>query len=136
MAATHPDLALGFADDVWWRREAQPPRHAWSDGQPVRRVGKTVPAQAPEGKAVAWYGLYGPTANQMLGRVGLGRPVRVVTCTVLAWRAGSFTAQGQRALLRIGDHASWHVSHAVQEWIKAHHRQAKQAGSGRFMVWR
>ena len=34
MAANHPHLVLGFAADVWWSREAQPPRHAWSDDPP------------------------------------------------------------------------------------------------------
>ena len=57
MAANHPDLALGFEDEVWWSREAQPQMHAWSADKPVRLVDKTVPAQDPEGKAVACYGL-------------------------------------------------------------------------------
>ena len=36
MAAKHPDLVLGFEDDVWWSRAAQPARQAWSDDKPVR----------------------------------------------------------------------------------------------------
>jgi hypothetical protein len=39
--------------------------HTWSDDQPVRLVEKSVPATDPEGKAVACYGLYVPTASQM-----------------------------------------------------------------------
>jgi hypothetical protein len=65
MAANHPDIALGFADEVWWSREAPPQRHAWSDDKPVRLVEKTVPAKDPEGNTVACYGLDVPTANQM-----------------------------------------------------------------------
>jgi hypothetical protein len=57
MAANHPDLALGFAADVWWSREAQPQMQAWSDGKPVRLVEKTVPAKDPEGTAMACDGL-------------------------------------------------------------------------------
>ena len=35
-ARTHPTWALGFEDEVWWSREAQPPLHTWSEaGQPL-----------------------------------------------------------------------------------------------------
>ena len=47
MAAKHPDLVLGFEDEVWWSREAQPHMHAWSDDTPVRLVEQTVPAKDP-----------------------------------------------------------------------------------------
>ena len=110
--------------------------HAWSDEQPLRLVEKTVPATDPEGKAVACYGLYVPTANQMLLRFVRGRPVSAVTCAFLAWLAVYFAAQGKRALVRIWDNASWHGSRAVQAWIKAHNRKAKQAGGCRFIVCR
>jgi hypothetical protein len=136
MAATHPDLVLGFADDVWWSREAQPALHAWSDDTPVRRVEKTVPAKDPGGKAVACDGLYVPIAHHMLWRFVQGRPVSGVTCTFLAWLATYVTAQGKRALVRIWDHASWHVSQTVREWITVDNRQAKRDGGCRIIVCR
>jgi len=136
MAANHQDMALGFEDDVWWSREAQPHMHAWSDGKPVRLVEKTVPAKDPEGQAMACYGLYVPTAHHRLWRFVQGRPVSAVTCAFLAWLATYFTAQGTRALWLIWDKASWHVSQTVREWINAHNRQAKQEGSCRFIVCR
>jgi hypothetical protein len=136
MAANHPDLALGFEDEVWWSREAQPQMPAWSDDHPRRLVEKTVPAKAPEGKAVACSGLYVPTAHQMVWRFVRGRPVSMVTCACLAWLAVYFAAQGTRALLLIWDNASWHGSQVVQEWINAHNRKAKQAGGCRFLVCR
>ena len=105
MAATHPDIVLGFEDEVWWSREAQPQMHAWSDDKPVRLVEKTVPAKDPAGKAVACYGLYVPTINQMVLRFVQGRPISVVTCAFLAWLALYFTAQGKRALGLIWDNA-------------------------------
>jgi hypothetical protein len=136
MAANHPDLALGFEDDGWWSRAAQPQMPAWSDDQP-RRLGETpVPAKDPGGKAVACSGLYVPTANQMVWRVGRGRPVSLVTGAFLAWRAVYVAAPGTRALLLLGDTASWHGSQVVQAWINAHHRNAKHAGGCRFLVCR
>jgi hypothetical protein len=136
MATHHPDFALGFEDEVWWSRAAQPHMHAWSDDKPVRLVEKTVPAKDPEGKALACYGLYVPTAHHMLLRFVQGRPLSVVTCAFLAWLATYFTVQGKRALLLIWDNASWHVSQTVQEWIKAHNRHAKHAGGCRLIVCR
>ena len=29
LAAAHPTWALGFADEVWWSRLAQPDQHRW-----------------------------------------------------------------------------------------------------------
>lgn len=110
--------------------------HAWSDDKPVRLVEQTVPAKDPEGKALACYGLSVPTTHHRLWRFVQGRPLRVVTCAFLAWLATSFTAQGKRALVRIWDKASWHVSQAVRAWRKAHKRHAKQAGGCRFILGR
>ena len=121
---------------MWWSREAQPQRHAWSDDPPVRLVEQTVPAKDPAGTALACDGRDGPTAHHMLWRFVQGRPVRLVTCTFRAWLATDFTAQGTRALVLIGDHASWHVRQTVRAWSKAHKRQAKHQGSGRFRVGR
>jgi DDE superfamily endonuclease len=135
-AANHPDLVLGFEADVWGSREAQPHRPAWSDDKPVRLVEKTVPAQDPEGNAGACDGLSGPTAHHRLLRFVRGRPVSLVPCAFLAWLATDLTAPGKRALVLLGDKAAWHVSQAVQAWITAHHRHAKQEGGCRLMVCR
>jgi DDE superfamily endonuclease len=136
MAVNHPDIALGFEDEVWWSREAQPQMHAWSADKPVRLVEKAVPAKEPKGKAVACYGFYVPTAHLMLLRFIQRRPVSAVTCAFLAWLAACFAAQGKRALFLIWDHASWHVSQTVQEWLKAHNRTAKYEGGCRLLVCR
>ena len=99
MAANQQDRARGFADDVWWSREAPPHMQAWSDGEPVRLVEKTVPAQDPEGKAMAGDGLYVPTARQMLWRFVGGRPVSVVTCAFLAWLRANGPSCGSGTML-------------------------------------
>jgi hypothetical protein len=136
MAANNPDIVLGFEDEVWWSRAARPQMHAWSDARPVHLVEQMVPRQDPEGKAIACYGLYVPAGNQMFLRFVQGRPVSVVTCAFLAWLAGSFAAQGKRALVLIWDNASWHLSQAVQEWLTAHNRHAKHTGGCRVIVCR
>jgi hypothetical protein len=102
----------------------------------LRLVQQQVPRKDPEGKAIACYGLYLPSLNQMLLRFVAGRPVRPVTITFLAWLLAHFAGQGKRALFLVFDNASWHISHEVRDWIKAHNRRIKQEGGCRLIVCR
>jgi hypothetical protein len=69
-----PDWALGFADETWWSRFATPALHAWAEpGRPLRLVEQ--PGGDAEPKALAAYGLYLPTPNEILLRFVDGRPV-------------------------------------------------------------
>jgi len=61
-----------------------------------------------------------PQLHQMLLRFVCGRPVSAVTCLFLAWLTTYFAAQGKRALVRIWDNASWHISHEVRQGIRVH----------------
>ena len=97
---------------------------------------KQVPRRNPDPKAIACYGLYLPSLGQVRLRFVQGRPVSAVTCTFLTWLLAQFTTQGKRALLLIWDNASWHISHEVRNWIKAHNRRAKQEGGCRLIVCR
>lgn len=126
----------GFADEVWWSRTAQPALHTWTDAESLRLVEKQVARTDPEGKAVACYGLYLPTINQMHLRFVEGRPLSTVTCLFLAWLADVFTQKGKRALLLIWDNATWHTSQAVRHWLKAYNRLAKQNGACRLIICR
>ena len=111
LTAAQPDWALGFADEVWWSRLAQPQLHSWAD-QPLRLIEQTVAKADPDPKALACYGL-------LLRRVGhaeavwlrfvTGRPVSAhhhpVPGLVLpqaggAGRAGVGPDLGQRLLAR------------------------------------
>ena len=37
-----PTLALGFQDEVWWSRLAQPSLYAWTADKPLRLVEKAT----------------------------------------------------------------------------------------------
>jgi hypothetical protein len=56
-AAGNPDWVLGFQDECWWTRRAQPDLFAWAAGDPLRLTGN---ARDPKGEggqeAVACYG--------------------------------------------------------------------------------
>src|SRR5438045_4185326 len=57
LVATHPTWALGFEDEVWWSRLAQPALHSWAEpGQPLRLVEQAVAQDDPDPKALACYG--------------------------------------------------------------------------------
>jgi hypothetical protein len=54
----NPDWILGFCDETWWSRFAQPNLSAWTEeDQAVRLVEKTKAKDDPEAKALACYGL-------------------------------------------------------------------------------
>ncbi len=135
---THPDWALGFADEVWWSRIARPHLSSWTrEDAPLRLVERTVARDDPDPKALACYGLLvrdwdaPERRNERLWlRFVDGRPVSGVTTQFLDWCCRRLAAQGKRALLLVWDNASWHVSKAVRTWIGAHNRAVKQEGKG------
>jgi transposase len=110
--------------------------HSWCEDVPLHLVEKQVAANDPEAKAIACYGLFLPTLNQMFLRFVCGRPVSAVTCLFLAWLATYFAAQGKRALVLIWDNASWHISREVHQWIRSHNCTVKQTGGCRLIMCR
>jgi transposase len=138
LAQRHPDWLLGFEDEVWWSRLAQPALYAWQDDeQPLRLVEQTVARDDPDPKALACYGLLArcwdaaPRCSEDLWlRFVEGRPVSAVTIDFLRWCAARAQERGKRAVLVVWDNASWHDSQIVRTWVRQHNRQVKQAGQG------
>ena len=53
LAVTHPTWGLGFGDEVWWSRLAQPAMHTWAPNAQALRLGeKARPKTDPEPKAL------------------------------------------------------------------------------------
>lgn len=129
---------MGFEDEVWWSRLASPALKSWAEpDQPLRLVEQTVAKDDPEPKALACYGLLVRWAQPAGGwqeeawlRFVDGRPVSAVTIPFLAWCCRKLAAAGKEALLLVWDNASWHISHAVTDWIRTHNRTVKQDGQG------
>ena len=134
-ALVQPTWALGFGDEVWWSRLAQPDHHGWPDTDaPYKLQELSLPTAAPEPKALACYGLRrrpGPLqADQMWLRFVTGRPVSAVTIDCLAWCSAQLAAQGFTALRLSWDKASWHRSQAVRHWSRQHNQQVKRGATG------
>jgi hypothetical protein len=132
---TQPTWALGFEDEVWWSRLAQPNQPAWTDAEATYKLPELPPPpDDPDPKALACYGLLVRScpraADQMWLRFVTGRPVSAVTIEFLTWCSTRLTVQGFTALLLVWDNASWHRSHAVQRWLRQHHQQVKRGAPG------
>ena len=134
MAARHPDWVVGYVDEVWWSRLAQPALHAW--GETLRLHAKARAKDDPQPKALACYGLLRTDPDRVLLRFVEGRPVSRVTTDFLAWGADRIAAEGKRVWVLVWDNAAWHVSRAVQAWIGAHNRTVKRTGGVRILVCR
>ena len=137
LAQAHPDWALGFQDEVWWSRVAQPRLHSWAETDtPLRLQELTPPKGDRDPKALACYGLLvrrpgRPTAPERMPlRFVDGRPVSAVTLDFLHWCCQSLARQRINVWVLIWDKASWHISRAVRPWLREHNRQVKRTGKG------
>jgi hypothetical protein len=135
LAQAHPDWALGFADEVWWSRLAQPHLRAWAESdQPLRLIEQAVAADDPDPKALACYGLLLQGAGQQDDAIWLrfvdGRPVSALTTQFLDWCGAKLEALRVPVWVLLWDNASWHISRAVRSWIRTHNRAVKQDGHG------
>jgi transposase len=134
MAARHPDWVVGYADEVWWSRLAQPAMHAW--GERLRLEVKAPTKGDPQPKALACYGLLRTDQDRVLLRFVDGRPVSCVTTAFLAWIAHTLATDGKRVWVLVWDNAAWHVSQAVRAWIGRHNQTVKRTGGVRILVCR
>jgi hypothetical protein len=135
LALTHPHWILGFLDEVWWSRLAQPDQHRWIEQDDLTRLQELErPKEDADPKALACYGVLlrrrQPSPDQMLLRFVNGRPVSAVTIDFLTACCNELEALSIRALVLIWDNASWHKSQIVRGWIRAHNQTVKQTGKG------
>jgi hypothetical protein len=134
-ASTQPTWGLGWADEVWWSRLAQPAQHRWIEDGSIPRLYALERAKddaAP--KALACYGLLlrrsPQPADPMLLRFVEGRPVSAVTMAFLTWCSARLAAQGLTALVLLWESASWHKRQAVRTWLHRHKQRVKATGDG------
>jgi hypothetical protein len=101
LAARHADWVVGYADEVWWSRLAQPAMHAW--GETLRLHAKARAKDDPQPKALACYGLLRTDQDRVLLRFVEGRPVSRVTtlnggAILYRWGGGTVCQCGNREL--------------------------------------
>jgi hypothetical protein len=100
----------------------------------LRLIEQVRPADAPDPKALACYGLLVRRATGDPDQVWLrfvdGRPVSALPTEFLGWSCGRLERSGVPVLLLVWDNASWHISRQVREWVRDHNRQVKRDGHG------
>lgn len=128
---------MGYEDETWWSRLAQPGRHTWSADDPLRLVAQTVAKTDPDPKALACYGLLVRPGDGAAEEVWLrfvdGRPVSAITLAFLAWCCQRLAAAGVTIVVLVWDNAAWHVSQAVREGLRAHNQRAHREGGVRIV---
>jgi transposase len=130
---THEEWVLGFMDEVWWSRLAQPHLNSWTEGKPLRLIEREWNKTDTDPKALCCYGLLRADLDQVLLRFVDGRPVSQVTIDFLAWVCGRLAQQGKQVLVLVLDNASWHNSQMVRQWIRSHNALVKREGGVRIL---
>lgn len=109
LVRAHPSWALGFLDEVWWSRVAQPDQHRWVEEDDLTRLQELECSQQDtDPKALACYGVLlrrQEHDDQMLLRFVDGRPGSWVTIDFLTACCQELAAQSITALVLIWDHA-------------------------------
>lgn len=136
LVAQQADWVLGFVDESWWSRVAQPALHSWTAEKPLRLIEQDLPKGDPDPKALACYGLLRTDANEVWLRFVDGRPVSYVTTAFLAWVCERLAREHKRVLALVWDNASWHISREVRTWMRQHNQRAKREGGVRILTCR
>lgn len=133
LSEIHPDWVLGYVDEVWWSRFAQPRLSSWAADKPLRMVERKAAKDDRAAKAIACYGLLRKDTEEVKVRFLEARPISETTIKFLEWIAEELAKDGKKALLLVWDNASWHISGAVRSWLKEHNREAKRTGGVRII---
>jgi DDE superfamily endonuclease len=137
LAEDRADWVVGFEDECWWSRVAQPAflRSFSEAGEPLRLMEQSLEKDDPDPKAISCYGLYVPELEKKTWlRFVDGRPVSAITTRFLEWCSQKLEEFGKKVLVLIWDNASWHISREVRRWIGKHNREVKKSGSGARIV--
>ena len=131
LAEDEADWVVGFEDECWWSRVAQPSLYSFSEqDEPLRLVEQSLEKEDTDPKAISCYGTYIPELKRSWLRFVDGRPVSAITTQFLEWCCQKLEPLGKKVLVLIWDNASWHVSREVGRWLGRHNREVKQSGCG------
>jgi hypothetical protein len=135
-AAQHPDGVLGFIDETWWSRLAQPAMHTWTEGKPRHLPARMAAKGDPDPKARCGDGMLRTAREQIWRRFVEARPVSHVTTAFLRWLCQRLGVEQKKTLVLIWDNASWLVSREVRTWIQVHNQRVKRKGGVRLLTRR
>jgi transposase len=126
LSAEHPEWAIGFEDEVWWSRVAQPKVRSWTSGPPLKVQVLKSEENDPDPDAIACYGFYRYDTRKVTVRFVEGRPEADITIQFLEWLCGGAAKEGKKVLVVIWDNPSWHAAEAVSGWVDEQNRRAER----------
>ncbi len=138
LAEQKPDWAFGYQDETWWSRLSHPDLHSWAEGDEFLKLIEQVHCKDdPDPKAIAcyglavhWYNQRGVKHEEVWLRFVEGNPCGNLTIQYLEWLLEKTQLVDKRVLVMVWDHATWHKSMAVRQWVHAHNRAVKKNGQG------
>ncbi len=138
LAKQKPDWAFGYQDETWWSRLSHPDLHSWVKGDEFLRLVEQVHRKDdPDPKAIACYGLAVHWHDQsdvkheeVWLRFVEGNPCSDLTIQYLEWLLEKTQLADKRVLVMVWDHATWHKSKAVRQWVREHNRAVKENRQG------
>jgi transposase len=133
LCETQEEWVLGFLDEVWWSRLAQPQLKSWTEDKSLRLLEKERNKADSDPKALCCYGLLRADVDQVLLRFVDGRPVSQVTIDFLEWVCGRLVQSDKKVFVLVWDNASWHISQKVRQWIRTHNARVKREGGVRIL---
>lgn len=125
---------LGFQDECWWTRLAQPDLSSWAVGDPLRLRANARDPKGGGPEAVACYGVLRADTGGMMLRFCAGRPVGATTEEFLGWVCRELAAEGKKVFALVWDNAAWHVSKRVAAWVAGHNDRVARGGGCRIEV--
>jgi transposase len=128
LAARRPEWVLGFEDETWWSRLAQPSQHVWTDGARMRVQLLNKDTNSLDMEAICCYGILRNDTRKVMLRFVEDRPLAEITIQFLDWLCWSVGREGKKKLIVVWDEASWHTSDGTVDWVKQHNRLAKREG--------
>jgi hypothetical protein len=132
LAEDEVDWVVGFLDECWWSRVAQPNLHSFERSRRASASGGAVSRKRrPRSEGHLLLRLYVPELAKTWLRFVDGRPVSAISAKRFSeWCSEKLAAIGKKVWVLIWDNASWHISREVRRWIGRHNREVKVSGCG------
>lgn len=106
--------------------------HAWADDTPTRLVEQPYCKDDPDPSAFACFGLdiHWKDQEEVWLRFVKGNPKSDPLIQFMNWVLEKASQEGICVLVMFWDHATWHKSQMVRDWIHTHNQEVKQSRTG------